>query len=183
GYTSLDDFNQGGIDARRDAPIADLVDEWATADAATRRRLRERDGGDIDSTVGPYPLRWQAFHVATELATHADDIALPVTPDEAADRLAWRTAFSRFALTEKDPSATVEAVDGGTRVVLGDLDAVVDDETLVAGLVGRLDADADPALVDALAAHGARWVTAPASWPVEDQRPCSAAWDAPTIVT
>lgn len=153
GYTSLDDFNQGGIDAWRDMPIAELVDEWAVADAETRRRLREGDGGDIDSTVGPYPLRWQAFHVAMELATHADDIALPVTPDEAADRLAWRAAFSRFALTEKDPAATVEAADGGTHVVVGGFDAVVDDETLIAGVAGRLGDDADPALRDALAAH------------------------------
>lgn len=153
GYTGLDDFNQGGIDGRRDTPVAAVVDEWAAADAETRRRLRERDGGDIDSTVGPYPLRWQAFHVAMELATHADDMALPVTPDEAADRLAWRVAFSRFALTEKDPSAVVEDAEGGTHVVLGDVDSVVDDETLVAGSVGRLGDDADPALVAALGAH------------------------------
>lgn len=153
GYASVDDFNQGGIDARRDTPVADLVEEWAVADAETRRRLRERDGGEIDSTIGPYPLRWQAFHVAMELATHADDIALPLTPDEAADRLAWRAAFSRFALTEKHPDATVEALDDGTHVVVGDLDAIVDDETLVAGVVGRLGDDADPALREGLAAH------------------------------
>jgi hypothetical protein len=27
----------------------------------------------VDTSVGDYPCRWQAFHVAAELATHADD--------------------------------------------------------------------------------------------------------------
>ena len=30
------------------------------------------------------PARWQAFHLAFELATHADDVGVPVTPSEAA---------------------------------------------------------------------------------------------------
>lgn len=152
GMTSLDEFNQAGVDERADRAPAEVVAEWATGDAETRRRFREGDGGDIDSMVGPYPLRWQAFHVATELATHADDMAMPIAGDEAADRLAWRTAFSRFALTEKNPGATVEAVPGGTRVAVGDVDVVVDDETLVAGLVDRLDDDDDPAVRAALSA-------------------------------
>lgn len=153
GHTSLDEFNQAGIDERSGKAPHELVAEWADGDAETRRRLRERDGDDIDSSVGPYPLRWQAFHVAAELATHADDIALPVTPDEAADRLAWRTAFSRFALTEKDASAVVEPTEAGTRVVIGGTEVVVDDPTLVAGLVDRLDDEVDPAVRAALSAH------------------------------
>lgn len=154
GFTSLDEFNQAGVDERAGTPPSALLAEWSAGDAETRRRLRERDGGEIDSTVGAYPLRWQAFHVAVELAVHADDIALPVTPDEAADRLAWRTAFSRFALTEKDGSATVEDADGGgTHVVIGDADLVVDDLSLVAALDGRLGDDADPAVRAALVGH------------------------------
>jgi uncharacterized protein (TIGR03083 family) len=153
GYTGLDDFNQGGIDERAGVAPHDLIEEWATNDDETRRRLRERDGDDIDSTVGPYPLRWQAFHIAVELAVHADDIGLPVTADEAADRLTWRAAFSRFALTEKDGTATVEPADGGTHVAIGDADLIVDDATLVAGVDGRLADDADPEVAAALGAH------------------------------
>ncbi len=153
GHTSLDEFNQAGVDERAETPIREVVAEWAAGDAETRRRLRERDGGDMDSSVGPYPVRWQAFHVATELATHADDMGLPVDAGEVADRLAWRAAFSRFALTEKDPTATVEAAEGGTHVVVGELDAVVDDETLVEGLVDRLGDAVDPDLRGALSAH------------------------------
>src|SRR5208283_5425490 len=42
--------------------------------------------------------RWQAVHVAAELATHADDIGVPVTHDERTERTAWRARYSRFAL-------------------------------------------------------------------------------------
>lgn len=153
GFTSLDEFNQAGVDAHAGTPPQELTAAWAAADAETRRGFRERDGGDVDSSVGSYPARWQAFHVATELATHADDMGRPVAPEEAADRLAWRAAFSRFALTEKDGDATVEAVAEGTHVVTRGADVVVDDATLIEGLVGRLPDDADPAVRSALAAH------------------------------
>ncbi len=129
-----------------------MIAEFAAEDAVTRRRLRERDGGETDSSVGPYPVRWQAFHVASELATHADDIGMPVPEDEAADRLAWRTAFSRFALSERHPGAVIEAAPGGTRVQVDDRDVVVDDETLVAGLMDRLLDDVAPEVRAVLAA-------------------------------
>jgi len=150
GMTSLDDFNQAGVDERAGRPPAEIVSEFAEADAETRRRLRERDGGEMDTSVGAYPVRWQAFHIATELATHGDDIGVPVAEDEAADRLAWRTAFSRFALSERRPAASIEAVPGGTQVQVDNVDVVVDDETLVAGLVDRLPDDVDPAVRRAL---------------------------------
>ena len=36
----------------------------------------------MDSSIGDYPGRWQAFHVAAELASHADDVGVPVTHGE-----------------------------------------------------------------------------------------------------
>jgi uncharacterized protein (TIGR03083 family) len=152
GMTSLDEFNQAGVDERADSPAADVVAEFVAADAETRRRFRARDGGNMDSTVGAYPVRWQAFHVATELATHADDIGAPVADDEAADRLAWRVAFSRFALTERRPGGVIEPTPEGTRVAIDDIDVVVDDETLVDALADRLADDAEPDVRAALTA-------------------------------
>jgi uncharacterized protein (TIGR03083 family) len=152
GLTSLDEFNQAGVDERADRPAADVVAEFVTADAETRRRFRERDGGELDSSVGPYPARWQAFHVADELAVHADDIGVPVNDAEAAERLAWRAPFSRFSLSERRPDATVEATAGGTRVVDDGVDVVVDDATLVDGVAGRLDDDTAPEVGVALSA-------------------------------
>ena len=46
---------------------------------SNREAFRARDGGNVDSSVGDYPARWQAFHLAFELATHADDVEVPVT--------------------------------------------------------------------------------------------------------
>jgi hypothetical protein len=152
GLTSLDDFNQAGVDERADRPASDVVAEFVTADARTRRLFRERDGGTMDSAAGPYPVRWQAFHVATELATHADDIGVPVDDAEAGGRLAWRVAFSRFALTERRPDAEVEAALGGTRVVVDGVELMVDDRTLVAGLCDRLGDEASPEVLAALSA-------------------------------
>ena len=150
GMTSLDDFNQAGVDERSGRAPAEVIAEFVAGDAETRRRLRERDGGEMDSSVGAYPVRWQAFHIATELATHADDIGVPVADADAADRLAWRAAFSRFALSERRPGAVIEAVPGGTRVQVDDVDVVVDDETLVAAMVDRLSGDVAPEVRAAL---------------------------------
>jgi len=154
GMTSLDDFNQAGVDERADRPTADVVAEFLAADAETRRLFRERDGGQMDSSIGDYPVRWQAFHIADELATHADDIGAPVASGEVGDRRAWRAAFSRFSLSEKRPEATIEVVVDGTRVVVDGTEVVVDDATLVEGVARRLGADADPDVVSALSAPG-----------------------------
>ena len=36
----------------------------------------------VDTSTGDYPCRWQAVHVAAELATHADDIGVPIRLDQ-----------------------------------------------------------------------------------------------------
>jgi len=142
GVASLDDFNQLGVQRRADRPAAEVVAEWREADADTRRRMRARDGEEMGSSIGPYPVRWQAFHVASELATHADDLGVPVTPDEAAGRVAWRARFSRFSLPESKPGVEVTPVAGGTRVRIDDVDEVLDDEPFVEAVAGRLTDDA-----------------------------------------
>lgn len=87
--------------------------------------------------VGPYPARLQALHIASELATHADDAGVPVEPAEAADRLAWRAAVSRFALAEADRPVSVEAHDGDNRVRAGDEEVVLSDADLVEAVAAR----------------------------------------------
>jgi uncharacterized protein (TIGR03083 family) len=128
GVTDLHTFNDWGVRSRADRSAADVVAEWETANASTRRDIRARDGGTMATSVGQYPVRWQAFHIASELATHADDLGVPVREEDRSGRLAWRVPFSRFALAE---------VRGRVDV---DLDAV-DDEELVEGAAGRLPSD------------------------------------------
>jgi hypothetical protein len=93
----------------------------------------------VDTSVGEYPCRWQAFHVAAELATHADDIGVPVTGEEREQRAAWRARYSRFALAEAKPQ--LEIRQAGARTVITDGSATVelDDDELSEAVMARLD--------------------------------------------
>lgn len=138
GGTDIASINTMGIAERADQPPSGLLAEWRQANAETRRRFRE-DGDTIDTSVGPYPRRWQAFHVAGELATHADDMLLVADPQEETDRRTWRGRFSRFALAEEKPDLVVTVgPDGRTRVRGRGVDLDVDEEELIEGVAGRL---------------------------------------------
>ena len=141
GATDLDSFNALGVADFAGRPAKDALAEWAASNAESRRRFRQWGDGAVDTSVGDYPCRWQAFHLASELAIHADDIGLPETAGEREGRRDWRSRFSRFALTEAKPDmiVSVEAA-GRTRVRGQGVDAVVDDEELIEGVAGRLDA-------------------------------------------
>ena len=141
--------DRGGVDlaAANALDIARLADRspvqliaaWRDANADTRRRFRERDDGVVDTSIGEYPNRWQAFHVAGELATHADDMSAPVLADERVERMTWRAAYSRFALTEEKPDLVIEGQVGRTRVRGQGIDITLDDDELVEAVAGRLD--------------------------------------------
>ena len=118
----------------------ELLSMWRAANLESRQGFRARGGGTIDTSVGEYPCRWQAFHVASELATHADDVFVPVADDEDELRWAWRVAFSRFALAEARPEVVVEPLGGGQwRVRTDGLKVEVDEHDLMEGVMGRLD--------------------------------------------
>jgi uncharacterized protein (TIGR03083 family) len=139
GATDLDSANAMGIAERAGLSNAELLERWRAASAENRQRFRERGDGNVDTTVGDYPNRWQSFHVASELATHADDVGVPVTEAERAARLAWRARFSRFSIVEAKPDATVRVEGDRTHVALGDVAVEVDDEQLVEAAAARLD--------------------------------------------
>ncbi len=141
GATDLTTANQLGVDTYASTPTGALIEAWRAKNAETRRRFRERDGGDVDSSAGTYPARWQAFHLAQELATHADDMGVPVEPGEEPARTNWRCAVSRFALKEVKPGARADAAgDGTTRVVVGDVEATLPDTDFVQAVASRLPA-------------------------------------------
>jgi uncharacterized protein (TIGR03083 family) len=138
GATDLTSANELGIRELDDQATPALVESWREKAAANREDFRARDGGDVDSSVGAYPARWQAFHLAFELATHADDVGVPVTNDEAASRNAWQARFGRFALKEGKPEVEIEAHDGRTHVRAGDVDADLTDEQFVQAVAARV---------------------------------------------
>lgn len=152
GAIDLETANAIGIADFAGLAASEVISAWTAADADTRRRLRAADGTDIDSSVGPYPARWQAFHVASELATHADDIGLPVDPAEASARTAWRARFSRFAVHEVHPEVEFEVSEGRTIVRAGGAQVEIDDDTLVEAAAARLPAGhaLDPEIREAL---------------------------------
>jgi uncharacterized protein (TIGR03083 family) len=142
GATDLDSANALGIADYADVPTAALIEDWRTVQADTRKRLRDRDGGVVDSTVGDYSARWQACHLAAELATHADDMALPETPEEAPARTQWRAAVSRFLIKEAKPDVEVQSDGGTTRYDAGEQSGTMSDSDFVELVMARDPRDA-----------------------------------------
>ena len=139
GGTDLDSVNALGVADYSALSPAQVLARWRAASAANRRRFRERADGVVDTSIGDYPCRWQAFHVAAELATHADDIGVPVTPGEQAERTAWRARYSRFALAEAKPQLEIRQVGARTVVTGGPATVELDDDELIEAVMGRLD--------------------------------------------
>ena len=142
GATDLDSLNELGIRDHDGRPTAELLDEWRDASSRTVEGFRTRDGGDVDSSVGAYPARWQAFHLAFELAVHADDVGVPVTPQEEPARTAWQAQFGRFALKELNKDLEIKAGNGTTQVRGDGIDVELPDAVFVQAVAARLGDDA-----------------------------------------
>jgi len=139
GGTDLDSVNALGVADYAALSPAQALARWRAASASNRRRFRERGDGVVDTSIGDYPCRWQAVHVAAELATHADDIGVPVAPGEQAERTAWRARRSRFALAEAKPQLEIRQAGARTAVTGGPATVELDDDELIEAVMGRLD--------------------------------------------
>ena len=149
GVKDLDSFNAHGVESRRGRSADFVLAEWRDGCERTRGELRERDGGDIPTSIGPYPARWQAFHLASELATHGDDIGAPPAVGTPAG---WRERFAVFALSEKSGDIDVSLDDGDAVVTAAGEEARLPADVFVAATNGRLDPSypLSPALRSAL---------------------------------
>jgi uncharacterized protein (TIGR03083 family) len=151
GITGITEFNQRTVRTRQDRPVADVLSEWRTASSATRRRMRAlgRDA-PLPTMAGAYPAGLQAFHYASEYATHADDVNAPDATDPA--RVRWRARVGRFALAEGSSPATVDQTGDGDYVVqAGRARATLTPPEFVEATVGRLpDGRLDETLTEAL---------------------------------
>jgi uncharacterized protein (TIGR03083 family) len=141
GAVDLASANEIGVREFDDRTPEQILATWRARATQTREALRARDGGDVDSSVGAYPARWQAFHLAFELATHADDVGVPVSASEAAARTGWQAQFGRFAIKELKPDLVIEAGSGGTHVKGDGVDLDLPDEQFVLAVAARLPAD------------------------------------------
>lgn len=154
GFYEFGDFNEWCVLQRRDLPLTNVLEEWRMTNADTRRRMRERGrDGTLQTSVGPYPAGLQAFHYASEYATHADDVGAPVQPHEEPGRTRWRARVGRFVLGEQGSPAEVEQVDDRYRVRVGNVTQELSASDFVTATVARLPCDhpLDEQLRDALA--------------------------------
>ncbi|MGH2721754.1 MAG: maleylpyruvate isomerase N-terminal domain-containing protein, partial [Actinomycetota bacterium] len=129
GVTDLDSLNAWQVTLRADRPAAVVLDEWRTLTRAMRagfRRLGEE--GTVATMIGPYPARMQAFHVVNHAATHADDMAVPVDPADAGDRLAWRVAVCELGLSEAGTRLELDRAPDANRVRVGDAQGLLTDQ-------------------------------------------------------
>jgi uncharacterized protein (TIGR03083 family) len=141
GAVDLASANEIGIREFDDQTPEQILETWRTRSGQNCEGFRARAGGDVDSSVGPYPGRWQAFHLAFELATHADDVGVPVSADEAKGRVDWQARFGRFAIKELKPDLSIEASNGRTHVKGDGIDVELPDEQFVDAVAARLPAD------------------------------------------
>jgi uncharacterized protein (TIGR03083 family) len=158
GVTDVDSFNAWQVRLREERAANEVLDEWRTAAAGVRRRLRERGrDGTIPTMVGPYPVGSQAFHLAFEAAIHGDDVEAPVGEQERPERGAWMARFCAWALAEEGRPVEVTWQRGRVHVRSTDdgSEAVLDDDALIAHFAGRrLDPSLSASMATALRMYG-----------------------------
>lgn len=137
GLTTLDEVVAAGLSEVSDLTPQQLLTDWRVQGRRNRLGYRAVDGGDLDSSIGPYPVWLWAFHIALEVAVHADDAHVPVEDSEMAVRSGWMGAVCRLALTECKDDVTVDLVEGDYVVRQGDLTIELDEEQFVGGVTGR----------------------------------------------
>jgi uncharacterized protein (TIGR03083 family) len=139
GSTGFNDFNDWIVSERADKAAEEVISSWRAANEDVRKRLRERGrDGTLSSSVGPYPVGLMAFHIASEYATHGDDMNVPVDDGEKAGRTAWREKVSLFALKETEKPVELEKVDGGYNVRAEGEEAKLSAEEFVEAATARL---------------------------------------------
>jgi uncharacterized protein (TIGR03083 family) len=152
GGTDLNSFNDVTVKERAERTADEVLSEWRGTNDYTRSEMRKRGrDGSIATSVGPYPVELQAFHLASEYATHADDMGVPISDDDKAKQLAWRLAFSKIAVEEAKKPVQISSDGGQVTVKAGEKQATLSESDFVEAVAARLKT-IDPELQDALRA-------------------------------
>jgi hypothetical protein len=134
----LGSWNERGVKVRRDLSPLETLQEWEARQERVRRAWGEIGvNGKVLTSVGPYPLRLQVWHLAREYAIHADDIEVSMSKRERREQLAWRVAFGLFAAREEDDAVDAELDDDRVRLRQDGKEYQLDLETFIAYLTNR----------------------------------------------
>lgn len=142
----IDAWNARAVRQRRETPPGEVLDEWSERQTDVRERWGKLGmEARIPTSVGPYPLRLQVWHLAEELAHHADDIEVAVPADEQGARLWWRASFLVFAAAEERRPLPARLQAGAILLDRAGGPEKLDLETFVAYATDRPWLVADPA--------------------------------------
>ncbi len=145
GFKDLDNFNARQIEKRAHLSNEDILEQWSSRQARVRERWAKLGlGAKIQTSIGPYPLRAQIWHITSEYATHGDDLGVFVGEEEAEFRLMWRIQVSLFAVQERAKPLGLERMDDVIIVTARDLRLALSDEDFVAAVSARLPLPENP---------------------------------------
>jgi uncharacterized protein (TIGR03083 family) len=141
----LGGWNGRGVRIRRGFSPLETLQEWESR----QERVRIAWGkigveGTIPTSVGPYPLRLQVWHLAREYAIHADDIEVSMSPVERRAQLRWRVAFGLFAAGEEGEDVDASLEGDRVRLRQDGREHELDLETFIAYLTNRPQQLRDP---------------------------------------
>jgi uncharacterized protein (TIGR03083 family) len=137
GMATVADFGLIGVAGAAGKSGPELLELWTSASALNRAGFRDADGTDIDSSVGTYPGRLQAFHVAFEYGVHANDVDAPVDPTDCDNRQHWLASVGRFAITEIKEHLHIRVDEDRWTVTEGDTSFELNRDQFIAGVAAR----------------------------------------------
>ncbi len=145
GFKDFDAFNAQMIQNRANLSNEDILEQWSSRQARVREAWAKLGlGAKIQTSIGPYPLHSQIWHITSEYATHGDDMGVFVGEEEAEFRLMWRVQLSLFAVQEKENPPGLERTDDVIIITVKDHRIALTDEDFVAAVSARLTLPEDP---------------------------------------
>ena len=140
GFTSVEEFNQRQIEDRAHLSNEEALTQWRTRQARVRSRWAALGPDtEIATLLGPCPLRAHIWHIASEYATHADDMGVNVPPEAQQPRLMWRFQLSACVVQAKDNPPGLERRGDQMIVAMNARNLSLSAADFVAAVCARLD--------------------------------------------
>ncbi len=144
-FSNLDDFNDRHIRKRAHLSNREILRLWRARQARVRQAWERLGlGAQIKTSIGPYSLHAQIWHITSEYATHADDMGVKVPADQKQPRIWWRARFSAFAVQEKETPPDLELQGNQMIVTLKGHRLYLSLEDFVAAVSARLTLPQNP---------------------------------------